>query len=142
MVAQTHIAMVRYPMPLGGAWDCHRAKPETLVGYCAVLLLLLRTTLTYLHAILIHFLFNGMASQTDVVFIQSVGMHISLGPFPANTERFQGVGAFVVSFVPAECPVWGGYVGHIRKNPEKLRICPMLAGNGCPREISTHHLRA
>ena len=32
---------------------------------------------------------------------------------------FSGVGAIVASFVPAECPEGGGYVGYIRKALEK-----------------------
>ena len=48
------------------------------------------------------------------------GAHISLGRAVwCQHGAFSGVGAFVVSFVPAECPVGGGYVGHIRKALEK-----------------------
>ena len=49
-------------------------------------------------------------------------MYISLGRVVSCQHgAFSGVGAFVVSFVPAECPVGGGGgdVGHIRKALEK-----------------------
>ena len=46
--------------------------------------------------------------------------HISLGHrISCQHGAFSGVGAFVASFVPAEGPKGGGYVGYIRKALEK-----------------------
>ena len=46
--------------------------------------------------------------------------HISLGRrIWCQHGAFSGMGAFVASFVPAECPNEVGYVGYIRKAFEK-----------------------
>ena len=58
---------------------------------------------TALHMLMVYFAFN-----------------ISLGHRVwCQHGAFSGVGAFVASFVPAECPKGGGYVGYIRKALQK-----------------------
>ena len=50
-------------------------------------------------------------------------MHISLGrAVSCQHGAFSGVGAFVVSFVPAECPVGGGGCGAYLESPLKRAI--------------------
>ena len=71
-----------------------------------------------IHSGILHRLYvlSHLFCNLMLVIVGNQRLHISLGRvISCQHGAFSGVGAVVASFVPAECPKGGGYVGYIRK---------------------------